>query len=155
MTSDSVAPCPQAWIDRDSLTALSDDEMPAPLPNWCHRSNESLKLLYQIRNELREDWWLSKRRQRRRIADRRRDQRIERRQGKMKTIREFHATNSSEEAEARQEALRVEEESANAEQQAEEEPSNAEQAEEEPSNAEQAAEDAPDGETEQDEGHSE
>jgi hypothetical protein len=58
----------------------------------------------------------------------------------------LYATNCSEEALARQEALRAEEESANAEQ----------QAEEEPSNAEQAAEDAPDGETEeQDEGQSE
>jgi hypothetical protein len=160
MTSNTLAPCPQAEIDPDSLTALSDDEMLEGPPDWWAYSKKWRNELNRNRNEQRAFDWSLKNSARELI--RFRIQNAKRDQGKIKTTSGFHATNSSKENRAMLAALGLEEDSDSAEeeaeeeteeeaeQQAEEEHSNAEQqAEEEPSNAEQAAEDAPDGETEE------
>jgi hypothetical protein len=60
MTSNSVAPCPQAEIDPDSLTALSDDEMLERPPDWCAYSKKWRDELNRDRNEQRAFHWTLK-----------------------------------------------------------------------------------------------
>jgi hypothetical protein len=85
-----MAPEEQALINRDLLTALSDDEKPPPeklwhpyqpLREWREAHNKS-------RHLVREGSWLSKDWQRKRVASAKRaaNREAKRREGKMKTL---------------------------------------------------------------------